>query len=58
MRGGKARWLTYLLLDQADLGLNHGSRVFSEKIIALAELIDSSALLRVRVDCAKKLNSL
>ena len=44
----------YLLLEPAATGLNHSSGVFPEKrkILNAAELIDCSALLRVRVGSA------
>ena len=48
-RGSIEQLLAYLLLDPDAQRLNHD--------IGAAELIDSSALLRVRVDNAKKLNS-
>ena len=55
--GSIAHWLAYLLLCQAAAGLNHCSGIFLDKILNVTELIDSSALLRVRVVGAKKLNS-
>ena len=53
--GSIAQWIAYLLSDPANTGSNLGSRVFFGKIIDVAKLIDPSALLRVRVDSAKKL---
>ena len=52
--GSLAQGLAYLLLDTAAPGLNHGFGVpCSEKIIYVAVLVDSSAMLRGRVDIAK-----
>ena len=42
--------LVGILADPAALSSNHGYGVFSQKMINVAELIDSSAPLRVRVD--------
>ena len=44
-----------MLRDLAAPGSNHGSRALFGKIVNVAELTDHSALIRVRVDSAKRL---